>query len=75
MGASVVNKIKLCLVITTRGNYAKSKSIIQSVKNDPEIELQIIVGGGAILAKYGNIADSLINMGLKNDRKIQMSFL
>lgn len=65
-----MSKIKLCLVITTRGNYAKSKSIIQCVKDDPEIELQIIVGGGAILAKYGNIADSLINMGVTIDRSI-----
>ncbi|MBI9074125.1 MAG: UDP-N-acetylglucosamine 2-epimerase (hydrolyzing) [Desulfatibacillum sp.] len=62
--------MKLCLVITTRGNYAKVKSIIQAAQNDPDVELQIIVGGGAILAKYGNIADSLINLGVKVDRRI-----
>ena len=65
-----MKKIKLCLVITTRGNYAKVKSIIQCVQNDPQVELQIIVGGGAILAKYGNIADSLVNMGVNIDRSI-----
>ena len=63
-------KMKLCLVITTRGNYAKVKSIIQAAQNDPEVELQIIVGGGAILAKYGNIADSLTTMGISVDRRI-----
>ena len=63
-------KMKLCLVITTRGNYAKVKSIIQAAENDSDVELQIIVGGGAILAKYGNIADSLATMGVKVDRRI-----
>jgi len=65
-----VKIMKLCLVITTRGNYAKVKSIIQYVKDDPGIELQVIVGGGAILAKYGSIADSLVNLGVKIDRSI-----
>lgn len=63
-------KMKLCLVITTRGNYAKVKSILQAAENDPDVELQIIVGGGAILAKYGNIADSLTTMGVNVDRRI-----
>lgn len=70
MGASEVEKMKLCLIITTRGNYAKVKSIIQCVKDDPDIELQVILGGAVILAKYGNIADSLVQLGVKIDRTI-----
>ncbi|MCK5231893.1 MAG: UDP-N-acetylglucosamine 2-epimerase, partial [Desulfobulbaceae bacterium] len=62
--------MKLCLIITTRGNYAKVKSIIQCVKDDPDIELQVILGGAVILAKYGNIADSLVQLGVKIDRTI-----
>lgn len=70
MGAATLNKRKICLVITTRGNYAKMKSVIELIKADPEMELQLIVGGGAILQKYGNIAQSFVDNGTKVDRFI-----
>jgi len=62
--------LKVCLVITTRGNYAKMKSVIELIDKDPEMELQIIVGGSAILHKYGNIADTMLKNGIKIDRFI-----
>ncbi len=65
-----MNKRKICIIITTRGNYAKMKSVIASIQKDPELELQLIVGGGAILSKYGDIAQSLRNNGIKIDRYI-----
>jgi UDP-hydrolysing UDP-N-acetyl-D-glucosamine 2-epimerase len=70
MGADPVEKRRVCLVITTRGNYAKMKSVIELIGKDPRMELQIIVGGGAILHKYGNIAQSFIDNGIKIDRFI-----
>ena len=70
MGAHKLNKRKICLVITTRGNYAKMKSVIRLINDSTDLELQIIVGGGAILQKYGNIAESLINNHIKIDRII-----
>ncbi|UCC94916.1 MAG: UDP-N-acetylglucosamine 2-epimerase (hydrolyzing) [Candidatus Omnitrophota bacterium] len=50
-----MRKKKVCVVITTRGNYAKMKSVMKNIRQNPELELQVIVGGGAILPKYGNI--------------------
>lgn len=63
-----MSKMKICLIITTRGNYAKMKSVIQCINADPDLQLQMIVGGGAILAKYGNIVQSLLDMGVTIDR-------
>ncbi len=37
---------KICFYLTTRGNYAKTKTIIDGLRNDPGIQLQYIIGGG-----------------------------
>ncbi len=37
---------KICFYLTTRGNYAKTATIIDVLKDDPDIQLQYIVGGG-----------------------------
>lgn len=37
---------KICFYLTTRGNYAKTKTIIDVLKDDPNIQLQYIIGGG-----------------------------
>lgn len=63
-------KRKICIIITTRGNYAKMKSVINHISHQPELELQLIVGGGAILPKYGSIIGSSILKDLKIDRII-----
>lgn len=65
-----MKKRKVCVIITTRGNYAKMKSVIHAISSQPELELQLIVGGGAILPKYGNIIGSLNSNDLKIDRII-----
>jgi len=44
-----VSKRKVCVVITTRGNYAKMKSVIEAVQQADGLELQLILGGMVIL--------------------------
>lgn len=58
------------MIITTRGNYAKMKSVIDHINADTEMELQLIVGGGAILPKYGSTAKALVSNDIKIDRYI-----
>jgi UDP-hydrolysing UDP-N-acetyl-D-glucosamine 2-epimerase len=43
--------------VTTRGNYGKFKPVMQAVKAHPELELQLVVAGGALLHKYGNFVE------------------
>lgn len=54
-----MSKRKVCVIITTRGNYAKMKSVMRAIKAREQMELQVVVGGGATLPKYGNIVGSL----------------
>src|SRR4030042_3053393 len=65
-----MNRRRICIIITTRGNYAKMKSVMEHISEIPELELQLVVGGGAILPKYGNIMGSLNGRELKIDRTI-----
>jgi len=65
-----MNLKKICVIITTRGNYAKLKSVIQNINSDPGLELQLIVGGGAVLPKYGNIVGSMEGLEAPIDRVI-----
>jgi UDP-hydrolysing UDP-N-acetyl-D-glucosamine 2-epimerase len=65
-----MSKRKVCVIITTRGNYAKMKSVIRHVQEAEDLELQLIVGGGAILPKYGNIMASPEAKDLRVDRVI-----
>ena len=51
--------MKICVTITTRGNYSKLKSVMDCINADPDLELQVIAGGEAVLPKYGNIIKDL----------------
>lgn len=58
MGASGLTKRKICIVLTTRGNYAKMKSVIRGIQADPRLELQLVLGGMVVLEKYGRILNT-----------------
>lgn len=45
---------KICVVLTTRGNYAKMKSTLAAIKAHPELDLQLIVGGALLSDDYGD---------------------
>ena len=49
-------KMKKVLVFTgSRANYSSTRSIMKAVLEHPELELQTVVGGAALLDRYGNI--------------------
>ena len=65
-----MNKRKICVVLTTRGNYAKMKSVIEGILAAPDLELQLILGGMVVLEKYGRILHSPGRMNLPVDKTI-----
>ncbi|MCF8176962.1 MAG: UDP-N-acetylglucosamine 2-epimerase [Sulfuritalea sp.] len=64
------DKRKVCVVLTTRGNYAKMKSVIEAIEADETLELQLILGGMVVLEKYGRISSMLEEQGRKPARTI-----
>ncbi len=65
-----MTKRKVCVVLTTRGNYAKMKSVIEKIEADGGLELQLVLGGMVVLEKYGRIAAMLDSQGRKPARTI-----
>lgn len=54
-----MKKRKICIVLTTRGNYAKMKSVIHEILRRPDLELQVILGGMVVLEKYGRLLQAI----------------
>ena len=50
-------KRKICIVVNSRANYARIKSVMRAVADDPHLELQLIVGASALLYRFGNVRD------------------
>lgn len=50
---------KVCVVITARPSYSRIKTALQAIREHPDLELQLIVAGSALLERYGN-AESFI---------------
>ena len=65
-----LNKRKVCIVITTRGNYAKMESVIKFINERNDLELQLVLGGGVLLPKYGEMVRAVEEDNIKIHRKI-----
>lgn len=44
---------RICVVLTTRGNYTKMKSAMRRIAADPALELRTVVGGALLGGDYG----------------------
>ena len=53
-------KKRVCVTLTSRGNYGKLKNIIRQIQAHPALELKVVLGGSLVLEKYGRILDSEI---------------
>ena len=61
---------RICFVLTTRGNYGKTKNILKLLAADPTIELQVVLGGMIVLEKYGRLGHLLNDIGVSVSRKL-----
>lgn len=61
---SLINKRKkVCFVVTSRAQYARSEKLMDFLKDDDFFEIQVVVGGSALLRKYGEVVECLENKG------------
>lgn len=54
-----MRKRKVCVVVNSRANYGRIKSVLRAVQDHPELELQLIVGASALLWRFGNVAEQI----------------
>ncbi|WP_423818447.1 UDP-N-acetylglucosamine 2-epimerase [Salinimicrobium sp. TIG7-5_MAKvit] len=50
-------KRKICVVVTARPSYSRIKTALTAIKNHPDLELQLVIAGSALLDRYGNAVD------------------
>ena len=62
------SKRKLCVVVNSRANYARIKSLLYFAKKNANLKLQLVVGASALLERYGNLKKILKKDGFKIDQ-------
>ena len=60
-----MSKKKICIVVNSRANYARIKSVLLYIKKNKKAELQLIVGASALIDKFGDLREIIKKDGLK----------
>jgi GDP/UDP-N,N'-diacetylbacillosamine 2-epimerase (hydrolysing) len=63
---------KICVITGTRAEYGLLRLVMQGVKHDPELALQVIVTGMHLSPEFGLTFHEIEKDGLKIDRKVEM---
>lgn len=63
---------KICVVVTARTSYTKIKPILKAVQDHPDLKLQLICAGSALINRYGAIDEQVERDGFKIDERIHM---
>jgi len=63
---------RVCVVVGSRANYARIKSVLAAVKAHPDLELLVIAGASAVLERFGNSVDVMAMDGFAPDATIRL---
>jgi UDP-hydrolysing UDP-N-acetyl-D-glucosamine 2-epimerase len=63
-------KRKVCVVINSRANYARIKSVLVELKNRSDCELQIVVGASGLLFRFGKVIEIIKKDGFSVNREV-----
>lgn len=63
-------KRKICVIVNSRANYGRIRSVLRAVKNHPQLELQLIVGASALLSRFGNVKNLIMKDGFEPDATV-----
>lgn len=63
---------KICVITGTRAEYGLMRWVMQGIKDDPELTLQIIATGMHLSPEFGLTYREIENDGFQIDRKVEM---
>lgn len=58
------------MVVLSRANYGRIKSVMQAVKNHPDLKLGVIAGASALVRRFGTVTDVIKKDGFKVDAAV-----
>ena len=65
-----MSKRKVCVVVTARPSYARVKTALTAINEHPDLELQLVIAGSALLDRYGNAIKVIEEDGFKVAEKV-----
>lgn len=63
---------RVCVVVASRANYARIKSVLRAIEESPLLELQLVVSASALLTRFGEAIDVIRRDGYVPDRCIHI---
>jgi UDP-hydrolysing UDP-N-acetyl-D-glucosamine 2-epimerase len=67
-----MSKRKICVVVTARPSYSRVKTALTAIQAHPDLELQLVIAGSALLDRYGNAVDFIEKDGFSIAAKVFM---
>ena len=67
-----IKKKKICVVVYSRANYGRIKSVLEEIKKNSKLELQLVLGGSSIIERIGDIREIVKKDGFKIDFEVSM---
>lgn len=61
----VESKRKVCVVVNSRANYGRIKTVMRAVQDHPALSLQLLVGASALLHRFGSVVDVMRDDGFQ----------
>lgn len=58
---------KICVFVGSRANYSSIKSVMRAIQKHSDLELQVVLGASALLARFGNVQDIIRADGFEPD--------
>ena len=65
-----ISRRKVCVVVASRANYGRVKSVMRAIQQHPQLELQLIVGASTLLERFGKAVNVIREDGFQPDRTI-----
>ena len=62
--------LKVAIILTTRGNFGKMLSTMRAIQAHPDLELQLILGGGILQDAFGDFAPIVADEGFTIDAQV-----
>ena len=63
---------KVCVVVASRANYARIRSVLQALRDRDDVELQLIAAASALLERFGTAVDVMESDGFEPDALIRL---
>lgn len=62
---------KVCVVVASRANLARITTVLESVRDHPALELQVVAAASTLLERFGTAVDVLEDAGFTPDARIR----